>query len=286
MFEQEKRHPPVEGQVRMPAGDSRTGYPQSPHTPPVWTKAVETQMSETSPNLDLPLIQPAQAQKHVTVNEALLRLDALTQTCVESRSLLVQPAGPESGHAWILPEEAVGDDWSGSATGSLAVFRDGAWQVLAPQEGWSVHVRDEGLPVRYDSLSGAWHTAPVRQPLALGLAGAGLEAQIISEPLTDLSGASVVSSQLIPERSILLGVSVRVTEDIRGAASFDCGLAGETSAFGGVLGTVQGSANIGVIGPRPFYADTPVTLTANGGDFTGGSVTLALHLLRLTAPSS
>ncbi|MCR9267104.1 MAG: DUF2793 domain-containing protein, partial [Alphaproteobacteria bacterium] len=117
----------------------------------------------------------------------------------------------------------------------------------------------------------------------LGLAGAGLEAQIISETLTDVSGASVVSSQLIPDRSILLGVSVRVAETITGAASFNCGLAGETSAFGGSLGTAQGSANIGVIGPRPFYSDTPVTLTANGGDFTGGRVALALHLLRLTA---
>ncbi len=34
-------------------------------------------MSENSPLLDLPLIQPAQAQKHVTHNEALERLDVL-----------------------------------------------------------------------------------------------------------------------------------------------------------------------------------------------------------------
>ena len=242
-------------------------------------------MSETSPNLDLPLIQPAQAQKHVTVNEALLRLDSLTQTCVQSRSLQVQPAVPAEGQTWILPAGASGDDWTGQAAGSLAVFRDGAWHVLAPQEGWSAHVRDEGLPVRFDGLDRAWHAAPVRQPLALGLNGAGLEAQIISETLSGLSGASVVSTQHIPDRCILLGVSVRVTASITGAASFDCGLAGEASAFGGSLGTAQGSANTGVIGPRPFYADAPVVLTANGGDFTGGSVVMALHLLRLSAPA-
>ena len=35
-------------------------------------------MTDTA-NLLLPLLQAAQAQKHVTVNEALLRLDALVQ---------------------------------------------------------------------------------------------------------------------------------------------------------------------------------------------------------------
>lgn len=39
-------------------------------------------MSETPANLDLPYILPSQAQKHVTHNEALQRLDAVTQLTV------------------------------------------------------------------------------------------------------------------------------------------------------------------------------------------------------------
>ena len=39
-------------------------------------------MSETTVNLELPYILPSQAQKHVTHNEALQRLDALTQLCL------------------------------------------------------------------------------------------------------------------------------------------------------------------------------------------------------------
>ena len=35
-------------------------------------------MAKTA-QLDLPLVMPAQAQKHVTVNEALARLDAAAQ---------------------------------------------------------------------------------------------------------------------------------------------------------------------------------------------------------------
>mgnify|MGYP001796473623 CR=1 FL=1 len=43
-------------------------------------------MSETL-NMGLPLVQPSQAQKHVTVNEALVRLDALGQMVLASRAL-------------------------------------------------------------------------------------------------------------------------------------------------------------------------------------------------------
>ncbi|WP_203292118.1 DUF2793 domain-containing protein [Maricaulis parjimensis] len=242
-------------------------------------------MSETSPNLNLPLIQPAQAQKHVTVNEALLRLDLLTQACVESRSLGVQPASPQNGQAWIVPDGATGANWSGFAAGELALYRDGAWHKVSPLDGWSVHVRDEGLPVRFDGLLQSWRMASQRSPLAQGLNNASLDVQIISETLTGLTGSQVSTVQLIPERAILLAVSIRVSETVTGATSFDCGLAGEASAFGGSLGVLSGSTNIGVVGPRPFYADTPVILTANGGDFTGGSVDIAFHLLRFTAPA-
>ena len=45
-------------------------------------------MSQTSPVLSLPYIQPAQAQKHVTHNEALRILDAITQLSVIDTSTL------------------------------------------------------------------------------------------------------------------------------------------------------------------------------------------------------
>lgn len=45
-----------------------------------------------------------------------------------------------------------------------------------------------------------------------------------------------------------------------------------------------GSQNRGVIGPTAFYSDTPVVLTANGGDFTGGSVRIAIHCVLVGAP--
>ena len=44
-----------------------------------------------TPRLALPAIEAAQAQKHVTHNEALTLLDALTQLAVESRTLTTLP---------------------------------------------------------------------------------------------------------------------------------------------------------------------------------------------------
>lgn len=43
-------------------------------------------MPDKTPNLALPFILPAQAQKHVTHNEALQRLDALVQLVVVGNS--------------------------------------------------------------------------------------------------------------------------------------------------------------------------------------------------------
>ena len=71
-----------------------------------------------------------------------------------------------------------------------------------------------------------------------------------------------------------------------GATSYDCGIAGEPAKFGGSLGVASGSTNVGVIGPQAFYAPTPIVLTANGGNFTGGDVRIAIQYLLPTAPTT
>lgn len=53
--------------------------------------------SDHSPVLSLPYIQPAQAQKHVTHNEALRLLDLVVQLAVTSRAVSAPPASPNVG---------------------------------------------------------------------------------------------------------------------------------------------------------------------------------------------
>ncbi len=109
---------------------------------------------------------------------------------------------------------------------------------------------------------------------------------VVEELLSGLSGASATSTFAIPNRAIVLGVSTRTVTAITGASSYDCGIGGETAKFGGSLGIAAGSTNVGVIGPQAFYAATPIVLTAQGGNFTGGAVRIAVHYLLPIAPQT
>jgi len=55
-------------------------------------------MTETN-QFQLPLVQASQAQKHVTVNEALARLDAAAQLRLESIVIAVPPVTATDGEA-------------------------------------------------------------------------------------------------------------------------------------------------------------------------------------------
>ncbi len=97
---------------------------------------------DNSPNLNLPYIAPAQAQKHVTHNEALRLLDALVQATALDRTLTSAPASPANGARYIVAAGATGV-WAGHAN-SIAAFQDGAWAFMAPQTGWVVWAASEG----------------------------------------------------------------------------------------------------------------------------------------------
>ncbi|HEV7227378.1 DUF2793 domain-containing protein [Brevundimonas sp.] len=99
---------------------------------------------ETSPRLALPLLTGGQMQKHVTVNEALCRLDALVQIAVVSRTRADQPTDAYDGQAWIVPAVATGADWSTMTPGTLAVRQDGAWLGVHVPQGTTALVTDEG----------------------------------------------------------------------------------------------------------------------------------------------
>jgi len=91
-------------------------------------------MSETTPNLRLPYIAAAQAQKHVTHNEAIRALDTLVQLSVIDHAVSAPPSDPGPGDCYIVPDGATGA-WAGK-DGHVAAFQDGAWLFYEPQEGW------------------------------------------------------------------------------------------------------------------------------------------------------
>ena len=98
-------------------------------------------MSDQSARLALPYIQPSQAQKHVTHNEALQTLDLLVQLVVEGFDASTPPALPEDGQVWALGAAPSGD-WAGQAQ-MLAAWVQGGWVFIEPQPGWRAWGRAE-----------------------------------------------------------------------------------------------------------------------------------------------
>ncbi len=111
-------------------------------------------MSDTH-NLALPYLAAEQAQKHVTVNEALRALDAIVQLAVKDRNLAAPPGAPTEGDRYIVAAAATGA-WAGHA-GDIAAWQDGAWAFYEPREGWLAWVADEDVLVACDGT--AWLTA-------------------------------------------------------------------------------------------------------------------------------
>ena len=97
-------------------------------------------MDATS-NLELPFIMAAQAQKHVTHNEALRALDTVVQLMVLDKDLSSPPASPAEGARYIVAASPT-DAWAGHA-GHIAAYQDGAWAFHVPREGWLTWAADE-----------------------------------------------------------------------------------------------------------------------------------------------
>lgn len=105
-----------------------------------------------STNLVLPLLSAAQAQKHVTVNETVQKLDLLVQMAVLDRSLSAPPGSPADGARYIVAASPTGA-WSGQAS-KIAAWQDGVWTFLTPREGWIAWVNNENRLVFHDGA--AW----------------------------------------------------------------------------------------------------------------------------------
>lgn len=241
-------------------------------------------MSDTY-HLGLPYLEAAQAQKHVTVNEALRRLDALVQLSVKSRALAAPPASPAEGDRYIVAADA-GGAWEG-AGGNVASWSDGEWLLFKPETGWRAWDEAAGVFVFYDGEG--WAAEPGGSGGVAGLTGghgAATAFGILEADHTIAAGATNDTSFVIPERAIVLGVTGRVLEAITGATSWNVGVAADASRYAAGIGVGAGSTLVGPSGPVTYWSPTALRLTAVGGSFTGGEVRLAIHYLTLTGPAS
>ena len=230
-----------------------------------------------TPTMGLPLVQPSQAQKHVTVNEALQRIDALGQLTLQSRTVTTPPVAAD-GDTYAVPAGGT-DDWAGQ-DGLVAIWLNSGWAFVTPKAGWHGWIADEGTPAMFDGafwVVGSGAASPN---------GAATTLRVIEEDHVIASGPTSDTTALIPANALVIGVTARVITTITGAAtSWRLGIDTSDDRYGSSLGLAAGSYARGLTGsPLAYYTDTALRLTGEGGDFAGGSVRVAVHVIELGLP--
>lgn len=113
---------------------------------------------ELTDRFALPLLQAGQAQKDVTHNEALVRLDMLSHAAAVSADVAAPPSAPAAGQCWIVAAGASGA-WAGHV-GAIAGWTMGGWRFVAPVVSMTLWVADRGHKMRW--TGSGWIDAEVR----------------------------------------------------------------------------------------------------------------------------
>lgn len=196
-------------------------------------------MPDDTTILSLPLILPAQAQKHVTHNEALLQLDLIVQLAVISRTLTTAPGLASVGDRYIVAAGATGP-WAGQS-GRIALLAETGWQFTQPLPGWAAQVLAEGQTAVFDGLG--WKT-PSDGPLSVTQLGVSATADAtnrlsVSSPATLLNHAGAghqlkLNKAAAGDTASLLfqtGFSGRAEMGTAGTDNFSVKVSADGSAF-------------------------------------------------------
>ena len=214
-------------------------------------------MPDTSPILNLPYILPAQAQKHVTHNEAIRLLDMIVQLAVASRNLTVPPAIPAIADRYIVGAGATGA-WAGKDN-LIAVWGTTGWVYVTPLAGWQAYVAAESAEAIFDGTTWAVLGVPSQLPLLGVNATADTTNRLtVSSPATLLNNAGAghqlkVNKAAVADTASLLfqtGFSGRAEMGLTGNDDFSVRVSANGSAFNTAL---QANAGTGAVTlPQPM----------------------------------
>ncbi|SDG13764.1 DUF2793 domain-containing protein [Rhodobacter capsulatus] len=224
-------------------------------------------MSDTTTHLGLPYLLAAQAQKHVTHNEALRLLDAMVQLSVLDRTRTAPPASPADGNRHLVASGATGL-WAGWDL-NIAFWIDGAWVRLVPRTGWLVWVAAEGLFLVW--TGSAWEVVGEPRDVSDAVFSLVNDADPTKKATFSLAGisAGTTRSFTLPNTSSELAI-LAGTQTFTGNKTFSGTLTASgtvtVSAASATIGTATGTATYGM---GTGATTTGVTKTVNIG--TGGA---------------
>lgn len=105
----------------------------------------------------LPFLAVSQAQKEITYNEALIRIDALLHAVAQAE--LANPpvlTDADIGKCWLVGASPAGE-WAGKPN-HIAVWVGGGWRFCVPVEGMRLRTLSSGTDHVYSQST--WIAAP------------------------------------------------------------------------------------------------------------------------------
>ena len=239
-------------------------------------------MSKTE-RLGLPYILQAQAQKEVTHNQALNRLDVFVNTVAED-IVDAPPTTANDGDIYI-----VGDNPQGIFEGNvnnLAQFTGGSWTFYQPLNYMEVMIAL--LKQKFIFIANEWTllnsstilNGDIDRTKSDRTNSKYLKIEDWQEDL-NLSGKVVSSKNIIPDHSLVIAVNIWVIEEITGVPSFTVGVKEDPSRYGDKLKPTKDTTNIGMTyHPITYYYDTPITIMPNQMEFKSGMVRVSVQYLK------
>ncbi|SIS92196.1 DUF2793 domain-containing protein [Phaeovulum vinaykumarii] len=224
-------------------------------------------MSDATTHLGLPYLLAAQAQKHVTHNEALRLLDAIVQLSVLDRTRTAPPASPADGNRHLVASGATGL-WAGWDL-NIAFWVDGAWIRLVPRTGWLVWVAAEGVFLVW--TGSAWEIVGEPRDVSDAVFSLVNDADPTKKATFSLAGITTGTTRsfTLPNTSSELAI-LAGTQTFTGNKTFS-----GTLTASGTVTVLAASASIGTATTTATYGmgtgatTTGVTKTVNLG--TGGA---------------
>jgi hypothetical protein len=241
-------------------------------------------MSKTN-QFKLPLLQASQAQKHVMVNEAIARLDAVAQLRLEAMNLAIPPSNPIDAQAYWVPFAAT-DVWTGYDE-SIAISSNGGWVFLIPKVGWKAWVVDESIEKRFDGS--AWVEINSGGDLSGPLGSSfGLEMLEFEHVITAGSANSTIPE--VPAGSMVAMVAFRVSETVvtDSATSWRFGISNSVARYGSGYSLAANSNGVAGINRSMFYypAARQLYISPPAGNFVSGKIIFTVYVLKLGLPNA